>query len=169
MQEQNGCIYAWVAGHMNVLLGKRRACENCVVGRPRVPSPTTPPWRPALRDQGLRLRSSRFLRFGNAAPQGTGRGRRCHAAGCSAGDRPPLRRAWRAALVTRPGLPQFGGGGPFSLTDRAAGVARGHGREYSASQARPSLPFPSLPPQHPLPPAPSLYAKESDSQFGKGN
>ena len=55
---------------------------------------------------------------------------------------PPTPPSRRSASVTRPGLPLFGGGGSYSLAGRAAGVVRGHRREFPS--------FPGAPPYHHL-------------------
>lgn len=77
----------------------------------------------------------------DTAPQGTGRGRRCHAAGGSAGNRPlaappaPRSSRGRAALVTRMGLPQCPRGGLFFLPGWAAGAVPGRVFSFSGGRA----------------------------------
>lgn len=97
-----------------------------------------------LKGNGYLLRSRRFLCFGTQlcrAPAGGGVVTLLDVPRVTVPSPNPTRRA---ALVTRPGLPQFRGGGLFFLPGWAAGVAQGHARKFPASRRAPLPPHLSL-------------------------
>lgn len=133
------------------------ACENCVVVLASPPPP--PVLGPALKDNGFRLRSSQFLRFGTwfrRTPAGGGVATQLDAPRVTVLSPPPTCAPTppphlhprlpgrRAALVTRMGLPQFPRGGLFFLPGCAARVVQGPGR---VSPAFPAGVLPFAPPQ----------------------
>lgn len=98
----------------------------------------------ALKDNGFRLRSSQFLRFGTRlrrAPAGGGVATHLDAPRVTVLSPPPLpppphRR--RAAPASRTELPQFARGGLCLLPGQAPGTVQGPGRQFSFSGVFPT-------------------------------